>query len=157
MAALKCGYGTSWEDARLSTLGHVTGVHPRHPGGTTHPPCTVVFVLIIATHKDVAANVVASFGPNGARNNNTTAMRWATRMLETSVPTTNSGGRRWVVKRRDLETPHFRPWQRQWVVKALSRRSSRYESGTLDLQIAKPRITNPAGLDGSKSVGSRRR
>ena len=66
-------------------------VHPRHTGGTTHLHYAVVFLLIIDPNKDAAANVVASFGPDGARNSNATAMGWTARMSETSVPTTNSG------------------------------------------------------------------
>ena len=66
-------------------------VHPRHTGGTTNHLYAVVFLLIIDPNKDAAANVVASFGPDGAHNNNATNMGWTTRMSKTSVPTTNSG------------------------------------------------------------------
>ena len=123
----------------VSFFGHVTGVHPRHPGGLTHPPCTGVFPFIFVINKDAVVFAVASFGPYGARNNNETATRLTTRMSETSVLIT------W--GRRDLETPHLRPRQRQGVVNTLSRGSRPYESGNLDLQIANPRFTNPAGFD----------
>jgi hypothetical protein len=66
-------------------------MHPRHTGGTTHPYYTDVFLLIFAADKDVVMNVVAPFGPDGARNNNATNMEWTTRMSETSVRVTNPG------------------------------------------------------------------
>ena len=98
------------------------------------------FVIVIhVINKDAVLFAVASFGPHGARNNNETATTLTTRMSETPVFIT------W--KRRDLETPHVRPRQRRWVVNTLSRRSSPYESGNIDLQIANPRITNLAGFD----------
>ena len=66
-------------------------VHLRHTSGTTHPPLAVVFLVSFAPNKDVAANVGAPFGPSVAHNNNSTAMRWTTRMPETSVLTANPG------------------------------------------------------------------
>ena len=117
-----------------SFFGYVTGVHPRHPGGLTHPPFTGVFPFIFVINKCAVLFAVASFGLYGARNNNETATRLTTRMSEIPVFIT------W--RRRDLETPHLRLRQCQWVVNTLSRRSSPYECGSLDLQIATPRFAN---------------
>ena len=97
--------------------------------------CVFPFVIVInVINKDAVSIAVASFGPHGARNNNEAATRLTTRMSETQVFIT------W--RRRDPEMPHLEPWLRQWVVDTLSLRSSRYESGSLDLQIATPRFTN---------------
>ena len=85
MVALTCAHEASWDDAWLSPFGYAR-VHPRHTGGATHPYRAVVFLLITVADKDAVANVVAPFGPDGARNNNANNMGWTTRMLETSVP-----------------------------------------------------------------------
>ena len=68
----------------------------------------VVFPFIIAINKGAVAIVVASFGPDGARNNNATAMRLTTRMSETPVLMA------W--RRGDLEMPRLRPRRSHWAV-----------------------------------------
>ena len=85
VVALACGHGASWDDAWLSPFGHAH-VHPRHTGGTTHPYCEVVILLIFDAGKDDVANAVAPFGPDGARNNNATNMGWTTRCRRHRCP-----------------------------------------------------------------------
>ena len=72
--------------------------------------------------------VVAPTGPHGAYNDNEATTVSTTRLSETPVFVT------W--RRRDAEMPHLGPWRCLWVVGTISTTSGRYESGTVDLQIA---------------------
>ena len=103
-----------------------------------------VFPLIVVINQDAVSFAVALLGTYGARTNNETAKMLTARMSETPVFIT------W--RRRDVEMPHLRPRRSHWVVNTLSRRSSPYESGSLDLdncrldwwvlKIATPRPAN---------------
>ena len=89
--------------------------------------------------KDAVSTVVAPIGPHGAYNDDGATTMSTTRLSETPVFVT------W--RRRDPEMPHLEPWRCLWVFGTLSPRSSRYESWSLDLQIATPEFADQLSTD----------